>query len=95
MWIGQGPYDSWGWQSKPNFVKGSAEYILPNTVYQVQDRDPPRSETQYWIVPIDQAGKQIGEPTLKIFGQRMYSIWEGWKNSEAVFMYNYWPGPDA
>jgi hypothetical protein len=91
VWTGHGEYNSYGYQNNP-FVKGADQYILPNTVYQVQSRDPPQSATQFWIVPVDESGNPTGDPTLKTAGRVFYGIWEGWKGSEAVFMSDYWPG---
>jgi hypothetical protein len=91
VWTGHGDYSDYGYQNNP-FVKGAGQYILPNTVYQVQSRDPPQSSTQYWILPIDEQGNQTGEPTLKTSGRSFSAIWGSWRTSEAIFMSSYWPG---
>ncbi len=90
MWIGKGPYDSYGFQ-KNGYVKGEAEGILPTLVYQVQDRDPPQSQTQYWVVPVDQNGNENGPVAFKRDGRAMYGVWEGWKNSETAFISDFYP----
>ena len=91
MWIGNGPCDSFGYQ-KTAYVKGEAEGILPTLIYQVQDRDPPNSSTQFWVVPVDQNGNENGPIAFKTAGNVMYGYWERWKNSETAVISNFFPG---
>jgi hypothetical protein len=91
VWIGKGPFDSYGYQ-KNAFVKGVADRILPTFVYQVQNRDPPQSQTQFWVVPVDENGNQIGPIAFKTFGRDMYSYWEGWHLSETAIISDFWSG---
>ena len=91
MWIGKGPFDSYGYQ-KSAYVKGQAGGILPTLIYQVQDRDSPNSATQYWVVPVDRNGKENGPIAFKTSGQTMYSKWEKWKNSDTAFISNFFSG---
>jgi hypothetical protein len=91
MWIGKGPFDSYGYQ-KTAYVKGEAEGILPTLIYQIQDKGPPNSSEQYWVVPVDQAGHENGPVAFKTAGQVMYSYWGGWKNSETVEISDFYPG---
>jgi hypothetical protein len=91
MWIGKGPFDSYGYQ-KSAYVKGQAERILPTLIYQVQDRDPPQSQTQYWVVPVDHAGNENGPIAFKADGRAMYGYWERWKNSETAVISNFFSG---
>jgi hypothetical protein len=91
VWIGKGPFDSYGYQ-KNAFVKGEAEGILPTFVYQVQNRDPPQSQTQFWVVPVDESGNQIGPIAFKTYGRDMYGYWERWHLSETAIIGDFWSG---
>jgi hypothetical protein len=91
MWIGNGPFNSYGYQ-KDAYVKGEAEYILPTRTYQIQDRGSPNSAEQYWVVPVDQNGNQIGPEAFKTAGSVMYGYWNEWNISNKVEISNFFPG---
>jgi hypothetical protein len=60
MWLGKGSFYSYGYQGPNAYLKGEGIGISPGYVYQVQDRGDKGGDNQYWAVPVDQNGKEIG-----------------------------------
>lgn len=72
-WIGDGSYNSFGYYQLPMpCIK------QPNLTpcHQIFNRGPAGGSEQFWVIPIDQNGHEIGPPAYKTAGQVMYSNWE-------------------
>jgi hypothetical protein len=88
MWIGKGPFDSYGFQKNP-YVHGQGEGVLPTCTYQIQNKTGPNSRYgEFWAVPVDEHGKENGPVTFKVTGREMYGYWERWNGSKTIFMMN-------
>jgi hypothetical protein len=93
MWLGNGKFDPYGYQKKDAaYLKGAYEEILPNFVYKVVDKGPPRGSQQYWVVPVDQNGNENGPPAIKTAGNMMGSLWSKSKDSTELNSFDFYPG---
>ena len=81
MWIGDGDFESFGYQQDSAHIKGRMEGLDPDQCYQVQDKGSPNSSEQYHVVPVDADGRQLGPAAIKTAGQVMYVFWEHGRNS--------------
>lgn len=61
MWIGQGPFNSFGYQGNA-YLKGAYENLDPTKCYKIEDKGNPNSATQYHVVPVDSNGNPLGPP---------------------------------
>ena len=92
MWLGNGKFDPYGYQKENAYLKGAYETILPTFVYQVLNKGLPRGSDQYWVVPVDQNGKENGPVAMKTAGNVMGSIWSKWKDSTELNSFDFYPG---
>jgi hypothetical protein len=92
MWLGKGSFYSYGYQGPNAYLKGEGIGISPGYVYQVQDRGDKGGDNQYWAVPVDQNGKEIGPVAFKISGRVMYQNWEEASRSPTLNNYDFYPG---
>jgi len=83
MWLSKNPFDNYGYFQHPAFMKGvlQNENLDPGKCYQIQNKGDPNSSDQFWVVPVDQQGHNLGPPAFKTAGQVMYSIWEHGRSS--------------
>jgi len=91
MWIGEGPFDSFGYQ-KNAYIRGQMEKLKPDLCYQITDKGPPNGSEQYQFVPIDKNGHELGPPAIKTAGKLVYSIWEQGKTSPGYNISNQFIG---
>jgi len=87
MWIGEGPFSSYGYQSNA-YLRGVYQNLDPAHCYKIEDVDSPGSSTQYHVVPVDSNGNPLGPPAFETAGQVMYSIWEGGREGTAYNISN-------
>jgi hypothetical protein len=81
MWLSKHPFNDYGYQRPDSFMKGNYRGLTPGLCYQIQDRNPGKNDDQYWAVPVDANGHEIGPPAFKYSGVTMYSIWGTGKTS--------------
>lgn len=88
MWIGEGDFDSFGYQKPTAYIRGTMEKLKPDRCYRIKDAGPPNSDQQYKLVPVDKDGRELGPAALGTAGQVMYSIWERGRASPAYDISN-------
>ena len=83
MWVGEGKFESFGYQKSTAHVRGKLQKLKPDECYQIIDQGPPNGAEQYKVVPVDREGRVLGPAAFATAGNVMYSIWEeGSRSSE-------------
>jgi hypothetical protein len=76
MWVGEGAFDSFGYQKPNAHIRGKVQKLDPDQCYLIKDEGPPNGSEQYKVVPVDKNGHVLGPAAFATAGQVMYSIWE-------------------
>jgi hypothetical protein len=89
MWIGDGPFDSYGYLEAPGaYIKGPVDGYVFEPCHRIFNRGDPNSSDQFQFVPVDENGNELGPPNLETDGQTVYGIWERADQASSVSISN-------
>lgn len=76
MWIGESPFDPYGYYACANpCIKGRMHDLDPGQCYRIFNRGGDNSSEQFHVIPVDADYHELGPAAFKTAGQVLYGYW--------------------